>query len=913
MTTVRMPVRIRLDLDPGQVDPHLLDLAREAAATATGRAIEAVRAADQLAGAVWSARPPEVGVRFTGDQAPDWAVAQLEAGARQVVQNAATRLRVGTGPGHAPKNASLTVTPIAMTTRLARLDLSDDLFAALAVRFAGGPIPPRLLVMAADRDGVGWMVLVEPGPDGTPTAQILHQLAEFVLMPEGHDREITPGYSGWRADTLSFVAHVGDQETYFRTLVQLIFRGLRSRRPGVPEKRLLEQARQKAEGYRWTKAMTLYEFTYAGASTNWYRSYRELPLTGTSIPVVILTEEAEAQPRAGRNSPPLTLSLTDPPADPGQAFLHELSLEDWDPDEFAQFSDLIEIICDELGTPRPRFVGSFILSALPLIGLRCEAVGGWRGTEGRQSVLEDLVRALQALNVLMFAYTHAMLSRDRAGRLPAPLAGQSVVWATHLHRAYFPLRHEAVAALFVASCQDTLLEYLEKSGELIAARLQNSDWLPATRLVFTVLLADLPELDRLRTVLRQARELDLSRSESRSYHSINGVEVLKEPVGAWSGPGPGPVRTTFRVRDAKGDWRTLQQVEAEFTQLRSEAIGTDPFVEKLADLPEIVTRVTLAQRLHRLPGGLGDPLSAQVSDAVDRELFAVLREIRQLNRDRTWEVRNDRSIAYGLATFAPDAKNGAGVQLSGVHALADQRLRKLFSNNRIAAPGAVHGIGDGRLQDLFSDQEPYVAGLRILARRSMGKDSFKEFANLVGLSMLAVFFPGVALVVGLVQAGEGLATAYDHADLQRSMLGGDAILSRAQVEAELVSARLQALLAFAPVLPGVAKGSVAGARALARGELSETAAVAFRAELQAIAARLAQATVEQLTASFLAQVASGYVLNLALSWAIGEFARSVAAEYGTGGTVPREQLEAYVRSLMQAAVDQAAPTDPDPS
>jgi hypothetical protein len=344
------------------------------------------------------------------------------------------------------------------------------------------------------------------------------------------------------------------------------------------------------------------------------------------------------------------------------------------------------------------------------------------------------------------------------------------------------------------------------------------------------------------------------------------------------------MRTHYRIRDAKGAWITLEQVEDMLKSLRSEAFRADPFLEKLADIPSVVRRLRMAQQMD----GVGLPGGRAWSDSVDREFLAVLGEIRELNRDHTWDVRMDRSVAYGLATFEEGTGSEAGARLSGVHQVADKRLRAMFA-----------------------DKELYDDGVRALAAHEVAKGKFNRFWGLVGLSMLAVFFPEVAFVVGVVQAGEGEATARDHAELQRSMLGGDEILSRAQVEAELAVAHVQLILAIVPELPAALRGGIAGTRALARRELSEASAVMFRRTMGNLVARLGEATVERLTMSFLTQLTTGYVLELALSEAIGSFAESVAAQYRTTGTVPQAQLRDYIRRTMSAAVDAGFPAQAD--
>lgn len=245
-------------------------------------------------------------------------------------------------------------------------------------------------------------------------------------------------------------------------------------------------------------------------------------------------------------------------------------------------------------------------------------------------------------------------------------------------------------------------------------------------------------------------------------------------------------------------------------------------------------------------------------------------------------------IAYGLASFQPGSGgDDVHAELSGIHRLADKRLGALFSD-------------DETRRSLFGDKQIYEEGLRALAGHEIAKARFREFFELAGLTLLAVFFPEGALVFGLFQAAEGIHTAHEHADLQRSLLGGDDILSRAQVEAELAGAWLQGFLAVAPELPAVVRDAIAGARALARREFTAATADALRAKLLEIVAHLAELTAAQFAESFLKQLTAGYVLNLALSEVVGEFTATVAAEYRLG--TPNAEFAERARRTMAAAV-----------
>ncbi|MCR6485055.1 hypothetical protein M8542_19695 [Amycolatopsis sp. OK19-0408] len=881
MTAVRVPVRIRLDLTGDPADSHVLDVVRRAAVEAASRVADRAGRAYALDGATFSDQAPDVSVRFAGDAVPAWAAAHLEATAHAAVRTVTAALR----PAPAPASA-----PGPTTFRFRRFATTFEVLDALDAYYGGAARPPRVLVVVANSGGAPLMLAVVLGPDGTAGVEWGILLNRFVLPADGRDAESVPGYAVGPADSFHLVAEPATDDAFRVELAAALVRIWRATGSAEPESRLAERAAARAKRFRLKGA--LYEFRSGGVPVAWFAGRAGLA-DRDGLPLLVLTEEVAAQPgadRYGKDCPPLRY---DPDAaddaDPDRPFLHELEVSDWDGEDFG---DLIDSIAAELGVPKPRFIGSFVFAALDVITRRSESLGRLPATEARQEVLGHLVRALEAVNVLLFAYTKAVLARDKAKKLPCPLAGQAGDWAGYLHRDYFPRRRKVVASLFVAACQDALLEVLEKSAADIAHRRATTDWLRGTRVVLTVLLADLPELTDMLGKLRRAKQLNDSTvrftpEPGRNHQSVDGVEVVRTPVFPGRDvPGRDPFRTGYRIKDAQGRWHTLAEVEATVKTLRSTAQLTDPFLEKLADVGSVVRRLRVAQQLDAVGA---ETAGRVVTDAVDREFFAVLEEIAKTNEEKTQEARDDRMVAYGLATFEPDAANDVHAKLTGVHQLADKRLRAMFTRNNAGA-------------SIFGDEHIYVEGLAALAGHEIAKARFREFFELAGITLLAVFFPEAAFVIGLFQAAEGIHTAHEHADLQRSLLGGDDILSRAQVEAELAGAWVQGFLAIAPELPAVVRDGIAGVRALAKGELTEATSAALRRKLLEVSGHLATITAEHFAASFLTQLAAGYVLNLALSEVISEVAAAVAADYRTDGTIPGVEITAYAMRTLAAAV-----------
>lgn len=875
MTTVQVPVRIRLDLDGDQPDPALVALVVAATRKATTRALRRAGDVSAVAGSAWPEQGPDVSVRFTGEPAPQWLADQLTAGVHSAVGTAAAQALAG--PQARP---TYTVTPITTAIAL-RTFTSDDELELAALAWYGGAPPPKFLAIARNADGAAWQWLIEQGPDRESWGvRSLGSLREFRLPPGAGPAESVAGF-GHRADGLRFVDTAGSEAAQLRVLTGLILGYLRGGSRRASEGRLAVQAAELAARYRWTRPVFIYEFTYRGAAVTWLRSPHNL--TRGTLPVAMLTEEIPVEqlrtPGYG-DCPPLTQSLVDPIPDAGSPFLHELALEDWDADDHASFRDLIDRIAFEANVAAGRFAASFVLATLAAIGDQLEPLGDLSATWARQSQLKHFATAIGLIDKLMFAVSKAMLDRDRARRLSCPLAGNAGQWATHLQNLYFPLRRRIIGSMFVAACQDVLLEELERSAVEIRRRIAQQDQVfELTRATLLILLSDLGELTDLRDrvnarVVANLRRLPYVVGLAASWDQAASDLVTALDPDAQQDAGDGVVfrAGAYRIRDSHGVWWSRGQLDATIQAMRTEAFEIDPLLARLTDIPDVVRRLRAAQQLDSV--GLTG-LAAAANAAVDREFLAVLDEIKKANEKRTPKVRKDREIAYGLATFH---EGKGGIELFGIYAKADARLRPMFA-----------------------DEHVYRDGLNALARHELGKADLVEFANLVGLPLLGIFFPGAALLINAAEAVAALRTAYEHSGIQEALLDGDDIISKAQVEAELWGAWIGAVITFLPELP---KGFRATG-SLLRGELP----AGLRVTMQELVKRLGEATVQRFVLAYVRDATKGWLINLALTAAIGRFTAAVAARVERGGDVSVLALPQLIDDVLGQAVRADPPAD----
>jgi hypothetical protein len=968
MTVVRVPVRVRLELTTDRVDdPDLPEAVATLAGAALGRAIDRARGVPMVRSAGRAGTEPVVTVRLAGDQLPPGAVAALERPLRAAIAAAAARLlarpqaagapapqrgRPGAPDGGEPLDPGRVVAapnrvageayvlpsyadrgrPVAvelrrnlapgsprpqLLRRLHRFTSQQELRDALVLRFTSA-VPARLVVIAADERGLPAAWVVEMDDLRLSSARLLGRIQEWA--PAVGTEQAKPVYRNiHEADTLRFLYRADSAQERLELRARLIFEKLRQATAGNP---------QLGERYLRSQALALARQipTYEGPS-----QYFELLLNGTqleifeldtgdmptdTLPVAAFSDlvpvhPAEDQERGyGRGCPPLDdaelpewlgiFGFTSPRVETREtAFLSEPPIESWPPDLSAQLASMVEEIATRLHMPPTRFVGSFLISAMARIDQVCRGLGRLARPSGsaggdspRFQELRRLAGAFGPSARLVDLYTRAISAFDSSESLPCPLAGQSSRWMLHFYETYLSARESAVASMFVAECQDVLLDELERSHRELKRRQDNFPaYMRVTRLLLVVLLAETMDLlDLRRELVEQGKEAVVMAGDplvAWAFATATLVEQLNAPPEDAGPPRRGRVAYrdgAYRVQDEHGRWWTRQELDAVIATGRQQALGVDPLLEKLEDLPDVVHRIRAAQQADvNATNAAGTP----VTKALDAEFWTLMDDLVGENEKRTRNVRQDRDIAFGMATLTEADVKGAediGAKLGGIHKLANDRLEPLFG-------------GD----------PAYREGMRALVAAELGKAAMWEFFNLVGLAAIAVFCPAAAFLIGVVEAANALDTAFEHRGIQRAMLGGDEIITKAQAEAELWGAVIGAALAFVPEVGSLARGATGGVKAVIKGEVREAAAVAARAALRRAAVHLAEVAAEGFVKAFVREAVTGYVLNLAIGGAIARFTEAVAREVEVSGSASVLDLPDLIG---QAIAGRPAPATP---
>ena len=932
MTLVRFPVRVALTVQADRNVDALVQGAIDAVDAALSRAVTRASTVATIRHSVTeNSYTPTVTVRLSGDPLPQAQAKALTAGLSRIAGERARSLLASADA--VPVPASPPGRSLAEEFDQARFSGADspggnDVYAVpsyggrgrdAGVRVSGRPapssgprrarlrlwryvakefearvtrhyrgVPPARFIAVVEYRGIPTALTVSAPPFGVMTWGYLGTW-EMYVMPSGGTRDARGEWVFLRADSLDFHA-VGDtpHKRHSIRLAEVIRALSESGGTGTADQ-IAREAASIVNLLADPGAERLYYYLKDRGKVVRLVEFPSIPLfPRENIPVAVLTERVEVAPpvdeESGHPQLPLTELISFTP-DAAQPFLAEPPVFSWPTGIAGRLGDLMSRVAGQVGLPVGIYPGMYLLAVLARIHDQAELLGhveggGTRGNSRRIAVIRQYAAAFDSLQALVRYYSEVISSADEGGTLPPPLRHHSASWLLHFHEQYVQGSHAAVAALFAATCQDILLDTLEDSHREIVRRLDHfGPYMVLTRKLILMMLVDDAELAALRATLLAATHSTAIEMVAASNPVTLWWQMSKLVVSALrtddstaaGGTAPGSIRQTsegYEIRDALGRWWTRAELESVLAQGRKEAISVDPLLEKLEDLPDTVRRL-------RSAGIAG----------VDREFALLLSELRAENESTTREVRADFDLAFGLARMTEsDDVSGIGANLGGIHEQADAILRPLFTGGGASA---------------------YTGGLRSLAASTIGLQRFKEFMGLVGVTALSIFFPLGGTIVGLLMAVDDGLSALEHRRVQRAMLGGDAILSKAQVEAELWGAAIGFALAVAPEVKTMAKVTATGMKAVAKGEAGAVARATGRQIAEDAAKHIAQLATENLLKKFVLECFKGELLNLALGAAIGRFTDAVSREVLVSGGASVNDLPRLIADAFRGASDGA--------
>lgn len=810
------------------------------------------------------------------------------------------------GPSRTDREARARAASQPTHLELAEIHDRDTLVAHIARRYGANPPRVFVAVYAAlyrnQRTPFG--VLVHTDESGFITSVKDLGLLWLYDPPTGE------GTGHWRSgaifgvDALEFdrVARTSDERRFIRVDWQMQFLRMAAHGAQLTDVQLRRIAEDLTEHMPDPGGTTFYYWYLAnGTRRSMAELGKPLPVQGR-VPVAVFTKRVSGvsersrgggEPGGGHDDPPLPLGeLLGFEPDATRPFLAEPPFSDWPPSVAARLGDLIAEIADRARMQPGRFPGMFILTAMAKISRDARRLGwlagsGQEGDSPRMTVIHRLVSAIAPLEELRHFYTRVIAAADESDTLPRPLRHNSPSWLLHFYEEYGPRRDDAIASLFAATCQDILLDILETSHRHIEQRQNHFPaYMKLTRALILLLLVDQSELTQLREILTSATAptwasvaAPAGTEISAWYGSTRLLTAALGHVDVDSGGQPqrGRIRYTAdgpQVQDSVGRWWSRAELDSVLAGGRQQAFAVDPLLEKLSDIPDVVERL-------RTAGASG----------IDEEFRSLLQDLRDENESKTLDVRADVDIAFGLASFRETKirhREDIGAQLSGIHAQANRVLIPLFA-------GAA--------------ADAYVRGMRHLVSSELGMEEFLDFFNIVGLTAIAIVCPPAAFAIGAAEAVVAVDTALEHRGIQRAMLGGDEILTKAQAEAELWGAAIGAALVFLPEVPGIVRGATRGISAVARGEAREAAAAAGRGLAQRATIHLAELAARDLTQAFVAQCLEGYLLGLAINGAVARYTEAIAREVQVTGQVPAADLPRLIQDAITGPAQPAPPTE----
>lgn len=516
-------------------------------------------------------------------------------------------------------------------------------------------------------------------------------------------------------------------------------------------------------------------------------------------------------------------------------------------------------------------------------------------------------------------------------------------WVLDFLEDFQPALERAVGRLFIRTCQVVLLQLLRASRAHILERLGNDpdrhseesnrylrDF--ATRIREWVL--PLEELDQLHDRLAAALDDSVLNAAMRSAYSswrdasgaLDDVLAGRDPrehlaglvdlgAGAVTGATPLPVDRLLTalpagylglpgressqdlvvgpdgvegIRDRHGHVWTLDELRVQLNFRRRIAL-LDPLVGQIVDDDDLLAR------FRRFP------------DRIEEEATRLLEEMKEKNQQIIREVRSSPEVAFGYARIYKDQQQQtvphSGVVLQGIHLLAHQQIGGAFAGDDI-----------------------YGRGLHRLFWTELGEESLLMVVEVVGITALAVFcapmpIPWVpmALEVGLAQWRRGQAE--EREALFRALVNPESVISRSEVEIDLIFSRLEQVLAFLPLGVPALRAGISSARLVARqgvrGALGSVARGARRRLTAAIAIEIRQGFAAHVMKELVEEQIEDQLLDrLVFQPLIAAVQQTYGAAPGTTptgpapGAAPSGTVDVPVREVLDVTTEVSATEQP---
>jgi hypothetical protein len=467
--------------------------------------------------------------------------------------------------------------------------------------------------------------------------------------------------------------------------------------------------------------------------------------------------------------------------------------------------------------------------------------------------------------------------------------GDSVAWSLHFYEEFTPKLSASIGWLFIFTCRIVLMQLLRTSQDAIMARLNNfNTYAPLFEQLVRYQLANVAELLTLRAHLQSFQRLESVNAAAATAGQVTGdmwMAATKDVTDAMIGRELAPQATTgptgqivkqggvAYIRDSSGQLWSMYDIESAMATQRGTAESIDPLVKQLTDIPDIVQQLRADPR------------------ALRRELRRLLWEMARNNNEMQQHVSDDVMYAFRAGRISEDLDQrtieGTSYALQGIHLLAHEQIREFFRGDSFYAKG---------IDDLFSAE--------------LGRHELIEFFTFTGLVLLSVICPPAAFVAGVAVATYELDQAYERKRLYGALIDPEAVITRAEVEAELWAAWAGFVLSFIPELPAALRAGKYGVRAVAKAGVEGGARIVGRYVVRRITTQIVEALARDLAVAFAREVVTAYVLQKVMQAAMEPILEQIQREALVTGPVGGLGGAAGVRQFLK---EEQSKTNPNAS
>ena len=295
---------------------------------------------------------------------------------------------------------------------------------------------------------------------------------------------------------------------------------------------------------------------------------------------------------------------------------------------------------------------------------------------------------------------------------------------------------------------------------------------------------------------------------------------------------------TWTIADSKGHVWTLSELQHMIAVQQQVVIGIDPLIAQIAN--------NFVDAIRPLVDGTGD-INAFVTDLLSKML--------EKNNAVTADNRADATYAFDHGQIHRVDEKEPALRIPTVQ------------GGRFVLTG-IHALGHQLVGEAFDEDPFYTDALDHLLGHADAVKALRDDLLFFGTIVLSVICPPLGAAVGVIG---GIAIGihdYHHAKEQAEIYGAlldpDRVLSYAEIQVELLVAKIGIAMSFLAAIPEVGsalKGVSAAAKGLAAEGVEVSARALARGAVERQLAHLAEVTAEKFVFGVARELAQAAVMN----------------------------------------------------